>query len=91
MQAGGVRLHYTFCFPALWPSSTCTGLELLRQYANVDASYNLTPEELQAKVSLVDALIVRSGTKVLQQCCPPCSKFAFLDLAPLLDVCASRA
>ena len=37
---------------------------MLKQFANVDCSYNLTPEELQAKVSLVDALIVRSATKV---------------------------
>ncbi len=40
------------------------GIELLKQFANVDTSYNLTPEELEAKVSLVDALIVRSATKV---------------------------
>eukprot|EP00197_Chlamydomonas_leiostraca_P010653 CAMPEP_0202871258 /NCGR_PEP_ID=MMETSP1391-20130828/18214_1 /ASSEMBLY_ACC=CAM_ASM_000867 /TAXON_ID=1034604 /ORGANISM="Chlamydomonas leiostraca, Strain SAG 11-49" /LENGTH=91 /DNA_ID=CAMNT_0049552003 /DNA_START=32 /DNA_END=303 /DNA_ORIENTATION=+ len=38
------------------------GLELLKQFANVDASFNLSPEELKAKAPLVDALIVRSGT-----------------------------
>lgn len=43
------------------------GIELLRQYANVDLAYNLTPEELLAKVSLVDALIVRSATKVTRE------------------------
>ena len=36
---------------------------MLKQTANVDASYNLTQDELCAKISLCDALIVRSGTK----------------------------
>ncbi|PUZ49234.1 hypothetical protein GQ55_7G310100 [Panicum hallii var. hallii] len=40
------------------------GLALLREFANVDCSYGLSPEELRAKISLCDALIVRSGTKV---------------------------
>ncbi|XP_010556000.1 PREDICTED: D-3-phosphoglycerate dehydrogenase 3, chloroplastic [Tarenaya hassleriana] len=40
------------------------GLELLKGFANVDCSYNLSPEELCTKISLCDALIVRSGTKV---------------------------
>lgn len=40
------------------------GLELLRSEANVDCSYNLSQEELCTKISLCDALIVRSGTKV---------------------------
>ncbi|XP_010447121.1 PREDICTED: D-3-phosphoglycerate dehydrogenase 1, chloroplastic isoform X1 [Camelina sativa] len=40
------------------------GLKLLEAFANVDCSYNLTPEELNTKISLCDALIVRSGTKV---------------------------
>ncbi|KAJ1273208.1 hypothetical protein BS78_06G261700 [Paspalum vaginatum] len=40
------------------------GLELLREFANVDCSYGLSPDELRAKISLCDALIVRSGTKV---------------------------
>lgn len=43
------------------------GLELLRKVANVDCSYNLTPEDLCAKISLCDALIVRSGTKVTRE------------------------
>ncbi|KAJ0965664.1 hypothetical protein J5N97_026802 [Dioscorea zingiberensis] len=43
------------------------GLELLRQFANVDCAYNLSPEELCAKISLCDALIVRSGTKVTRE------------------------
>ena len=43
------------------------GLELLRAFANVDCSYELTAEELRAKVSLVDALVVRSGTQVTRE------------------------
>ncbi|CAD5172993.1 unnamed protein product [Musa acuminata subsp. malaccensis] len=40
------------------------GLALLKGLADVDCSYNLSPEELRAKIALCDALIVRSGTKV---------------------------
>lgn len=40
------------------------GLTLLKEFADVDCSYNLSPEELRSKISLCDALIVRSGTKV---------------------------
>ncbi|XP_051144756.1 D-3-phosphoglycerate dehydrogenase 1, chloroplastic-like [Andrographis paniculata] len=40
------------------------GVDLLKEFANVDCSYDLTPEELCEKISLCDALIVRSGTKV---------------------------
>ncbi|OMO63284.1 hypothetical protein COLO4_32602 [Corchorus olitorius] len=40
------------------------GVALLKEFANVDCSYNLSPEELCTKISLCDALIVRSGTKV---------------------------
>lgn len=40
------------------------GIDLLKDFANVDCSYNLSPEELCTKISLCDALIVRSGTKV---------------------------
>ncbi|XP_050213392.1 D-3-phosphoglycerate dehydrogenase 3, chloroplastic-like [Mercurialis annua] len=43
------------------------GLDFLRTYANVDCSYNLTSEELCTKISLCDALIVRSGTKVTRE------------------------
>ncbi|KAF7840783.1 D-3-phosphoglycerate dehydrogenase 1, chloroplastic-like [Senna tora] len=43
------------------------GLNLLKDFANVDCSYNLTPEELCTKISLCDALIVRSGTKVSRE------------------------
>ncbi|XP_010438587.1 PREDICTED: D-3-phosphoglycerate dehydrogenase 1, chloroplastic-like [Camelina sativa] len=40
------------------------GLKVLEGFANVDCSYNMTPEELYAKVSLCDALIVHSETMV---------------------------
>ncbi|XP_044511026.1 D-3-phosphoglycerate dehydrogenase 3, chloroplastic-like [Mangifera indica] len=43
------------------------GLQLLKNFANVDCSYNLSPEELCTKISLCDALIVRSGTKVSRE------------------------
>ncbi|KAI7733283.1 hypothetical protein M8C21_033701 [Ambrosia artemisiifolia] len=43
------------------------GLDLLRSFADVDCSYNLSPEELCSKISSCDALIVRSGTKVNRQ------------------------
>lgn len=43
------------------------GLEMLQQVANVDCSYNMTPEDLYAKVAHSDALIVRSATKVTRQ------------------------
>ncbi|KAJ0640192.1 putative phosphoglycerate dehydrogenase [Helianthus annuus] len=43
------------------------GLDLLKSFANVDCSYNLSPEELCTKISLCDALIVRSGTKVSRE------------------------
>ncbi|KAF9687535.1 hypothetical protein SADUNF_Sadunf02G0103600 [Salix dunnii] len=43
------------------------GLELLKTFANVDCAYNLSPEELCTKISLCDALIVRSGTKVTRE------------------------
>lgn len=43
------------------------GLEFLRSFANVDCSYNLSHEELCAKIALCDALIVRSGTKVTRE------------------------
>ncbi|KAG8075089.1 hypothetical protein GUJ93_ZPchr0006g44645 [Zizania palustris] len=43
------------------------GLELLRKFANVDCAYELTAEELRAKVSLVDALVVRSATRVTRE------------------------
>lgn len=43
---------------------SAAGLEMLQEVANVDCSYNLTPEQLYEKVAVSDALIVRSATKV---------------------------
>ncbi|KAG0605535.1 hypothetical protein M758_9G066700 [Ceratodon purpureus] len=43
------------------------GLDLLRKVSNVDCIYNLTNEELCAKISEYDALIVRSATKVTRK------------------------
>ncbi|KAK4377254.1 hypothetical protein RND71_003550 [Anisodus tanguticus] len=43
------------------------GVNLLKQFADVDCSYNLTSKELCTKISLCDALIVRSGTKVSRE------------------------
>ncbi|KAF3647522.1 hypothetical protein P3S67_032062 [Capsicum chacoense] len=43
------------------------GLDLLRSFGNVDCSYDLSPQDLCAKISLCDALIVRSGTKVTRE------------------------
>lgn len=43
------------------------GLEMLEKVANVDCAYNMTPEELYAKIAQSDALIVRSATKVTRQ------------------------
>ncbi|KAL3638540.1 D-3-phosphoglycerate dehydrogenase 3, chloroplastic [Castilleja foliolosa] len=43
------------------------GVKLLKEFTNVDCSYNLSPEELCTKISLCDALIVRSGTKVSRE------------------------
>ncbi|XP_078438269.1 D-3-phosphoglycerate dehydrogenase 3, chloroplastic-like [Wolffia australiana] len=43
------------------------GLDVLRKLANVECEYSLSQEELCAKISLCDALIVRSGTKVTRE------------------------
>lgn len=42
-------------------------MDLLRSFGNVDCSYDLSPQDLCAKISLCDALIVRSGTKVTRE------------------------
>lgn len=40
------------------------GLEVLQKYGNVDLSYDISHDELLAKIPLCDALIVRSATSV---------------------------
>lgn len=43
------------------------GVDLLKTVGNVDCSYNLSKEELLAKISLVDAIVIRSATKVTRE------------------------
>ncbi|KAF3948853.1 hypothetical protein CMV_025199 [Castanea mollissima] len=43
------------------------GLEVLREFGHVECLYDLSPDQLCSKISLCDALIVRSGTKVTRQ------------------------
>lgn len=43
------------------------GVEILSQFANVDCSYNMDPAELKAKVSLCDAVIIRSATQITKE------------------------
>lgn len=43
------------------------GLDVLRQFADVECAYGMSPAEILAKVAQFDALIVRSGTKVTRE------------------------
>jgi D-3-phosphoglycerate dehydrogenase len=43
------------------------GLAVLREFADVECAYGMSPAELLARVSQFDALIVRSGTKVTRE------------------------
>ncbi|GFY97277.1 D-3-phosphoglycerate dehydrogenase [Actinidia rufa] len=43
------------------------GIELLRNFGDVECLYDLSSEQLCSKISQFDALIVRSGTKVTRQ------------------------
>lgn len=49
------------------------GLDLLNAFGEADCSYDLTPEQLCEKVQHVDALIVRSATKVSSSILVTCS------------------
>lgn len=40
------------------------GVDMLKEVGTVDCSYDLSKEELLAKISLVDAIVIRSATKV---------------------------
>ena len=68
----GTFLEHCIALVALWPSSysvpsiwtNAAGLDLLNQFGVADCSYDLTPEQLCEKIQDVDALIVRSATKV---------------------------
>lgn len=52
---GGCAINYYATLP---------GLEMLEQFGEVVQAYGMSQEELCAKISSCDALIVRSGTKV---------------------------
>lgn len=39
------------------------GVDMLKQVGTVDCSYDMTKDELLAKISLVDAIVIRSATK----------------------------
>ncbi len=68
------------------------GIALLRKVANVDCSYNLTPQELCSKISLCDALIVRSGTKVTREVFEASNgRLKVRDLADLASCSSSSA
>ncbi|RCV31316.1 hypothetical protein SEVIR_6G173000v4 [Setaria viridis] len=43
------------------------GLAVLREFADVECAYGMSPADLLAKVAQFDALIVRSGTKVTRE------------------------
>ncbi|KAL9268362.1 D-3-phosphoglycerate dehydrogenase 2, chloroplastic-like protein [Drosera capensis] len=43
------------------------GIEVLRQFADVECVYDLSPDDLCERISRCDALIVRSGTKVTRR------------------------
>ena len=43
------------------------GIDMLSENGNVDTSYNMSPEDLKAKMANSDALIVRSATKVTRE------------------------
>jgi D-3-phosphoglycerate dehydrogenase len=40
------------------------GVDMLKAVGTVDCSYDMTKDELLAKISLVDAIVIRSATKV---------------------------
>ena len=46
------------------PTRARAGLDLLKDFGNVNLSVGLTPEELKHAVQSSDALIIRSATKV---------------------------
>eukprot|EP00803_Ostreobium_quekettii_P010135 evm.model.scf_531.9 EVM.evm.TU.scf_531.9 scf_531:60082-66578(-) len=43
------------------------GLEILEKFAVADTTYDLSPDELVAKISEYDAIIIRSGTQVTRE------------------------
>ena len=59
VHSGWPYIYVPSCRTA-WP-----GLKLLEEFGTVDASYDLTPEQLVERIPSCDALIIRSATKVL--------------------------
>ncbi|PSC74816.1 D-3-phosphoglycerate dehydrogenase family [Micractinium conductrix] len=43
------------------------GVDMLKEVGTVDCSYDLSKEDLLAKISLVDAIVIRSATKVTRE------------------------
>ncbi|KAI3429279.1 hypothetical protein D9Q98_005375 [Chlorella vulgaris] len=43
------------------------GVDMLKAVGTVDCSYDMTKDELLAKISLVDAIVIRSATKVTRE------------------------
>lgn len=43
------------------------GVDMLKEVGNVDCSYDLSKDELLAKISLCDAIVIRSATKVTRE------------------------
>ena len=58
-----VQTSTPICMYRHVPASVA-GLDLLARYVDIDAAYDLSPEQLVARVREADALIVRSGTQV---------------------------
>lgn len=56
------------------------GVEMLKEVGEVDVSLNMTKEELIAKISLVDALVIRSATKVRPAAAPGWARFGWVGL-----------
>jgi D-3-phosphoglycerate dehydrogenase len=62
-------LHLTSTKPTVLVAEKLSesGLKLLRESVSVECSYGLSPDQLAAKISSCDALIVRSGNKVSRE------------------------
>jgi D-3-phosphoglycerate dehydrogenase / 2-oxoglutarate reductase len=71
----GQRISRAGSDGALWPKPAVlvaeklseAGLAVLREFADVESAYGMSPAELLAKAAQFDALIVRSGTKVTRE------------------------
>jgi D-3-phosphoglycerate dehydrogenase / 2-oxoglutarate reductase len=74
-KAEGQRISWAGSDGSLWPKPAVlvaeklseAGLAVLREFADVESAYGMSPAELLAKAAQFDALIVRSGTKVTRE------------------------